>query len=104
MRIELHIERLVLDDALLGGERATAVRSAIELELAERLAGPEVESALRGIGSVASLPPAVLPQARHPKERLGPRIATAVGQALGVGGTHSSQAHRQRRQPWPGQK
>lgn len=104
MRIELHIERLLLDAALLGGERATAVRSAIELELAERLAGPDVGSALRGIGRVASLPPALLPQARHPKDRLAPRIATAVGEALGVGGTLSSQAHRQRRQAWPGQK
>lgn len=104
MRIELHIEWLLLDDALLGGERATAVRSAIELELAGRLAGPDVESVLRGIGSVASLPPASLPPARRPTDRLGPRIATAISQALGVGGPLSSQAHRQRRQPWPGQK
>lgn len=104
MRIELHIERLLLDDALLGGERAAAVRSAIELELAGRLAGPEAQSALRAIGRVASLPPTALPQARHPKDPLGPRIATAVSRALGVGGTHSSQAHHQRRPSWQGQK
>lgn len=104
MRIEMHIERLVLDQALLGGERAAAVRSAIELELAQRLAGPEVDIALRSIGSVASLPSASLPLARHSEKQLGPRIATAVVQALGTGGPHPSEPHRQRRQTWQSQK
>lgn len=40
MSIELHIERLVLDEALLGGERAGNVRAALEGELARLLTRP----------------------------------------------------------------
>lgn len=104
MSIELHIERLVLDAALLGGEPAAAVRSAIERELARQLAMPGVALALRGIGSVASLPHASLPPASHPNDQLGPRIATAVRQTLGNGGADPSQSHQSRRQTWPSQK
>lgn len=104
MKIELHIERLVLDEMLLGRERVAVVRSGIELELAQQLAGQDADLALRRIGSIASLPSASLPPGRHPRDQLGPRIATAVSQALGVGGTPSSQPHRQRRQSWQSQK
>lgn len=104
MSIQLHIERLVLDEALLGGERAHAVRAAIERELGRLLAAPDALAALRRIGSVTSLPLTSLPPAHHPKDHSGPRIATAVGQALGIGGTHASQSHRQRRQTWQSQK
>ena len=85
MKIELHIERLVLDQALLGGERATAVCSTIEQELRRLLATPEALAALRGIGTVATLPPASLPPSSHPHDRLGTRIATAVQRGLGAG-------------------
>ena len=84
MSIELHIERLVLDAALLGDERASAVGAAIERELGRLLAAPGALEVLRDIGSVASLPPAVLPVASHPREQLGPRIATAVRSGLGI--------------------
>jgi hypothetical protein len=84
MSIELHIERLVLDEAVLGSECAPAVRAAIEHELCHLLAAPDVFEALRGIGNVASVPPAVLPVASHPREQLGPRIATAVRTGLGI--------------------
>ncbi|MFC5437152.1 hypothetical protein ACFPME_11330 [Rhodanobacter umsongensis] len=84
MSIELHIERLVIDEAALGGERAADVRAAIERELARRLAQPGAVDALRGLGAVATLPPATLPTAGHPHERLGVRIATAVQHGLGI--------------------
>lgn len=84
MSVQLHIERLVLDEALLGDERAPAVRAAIEQQLGRLLAGQDASIALQRIGSVASLPHAVLLAASHPHDRLGSRIATAVQRSLGV--------------------
>lgn len=84
MNIQLHIERLVLDEALLGGERAPAVRAAIEQQLGRLLAAPGALTALQRIGSVDSLPPAPLPAATGPRDRLGPRIAMAVQSGLGI--------------------
>jgi hypothetical protein len=82
MRIELHIERLVLDEALMGGERAAMVSDAITWELARRLAHPDAAQALLGLDNVASQRPIALPPPRHPGDRLGPRIAHAVQQLL----------------------
>lgn len=91
MSIELHIERLVIDAAVLGGERAADVRAAIERELARRLAQPEAIGALRHIGVVAALPSTSLPTAAHPRDRLGARVASAVQHGLGVAsGTHGT--------------
>lgn len=84
MSIQLRIDRLVIDEALLAGERATRVRDAIEHELAGLLARPGSIDALRGIGTVAALPRATLPLASHPHDRLGHRIAVAVEQGLGL--------------------
>lgn len=85
MSIELHIERLVLDEALLGGERAGNVRAALEGELARLLTRPGgAVDALRSLGAVATLPAATLPAASDPHERLGVRIATAVQHGLGI--------------------
>ncbi|KRE82946.1 hypothetical protein ASG75_15510 [Rhodanobacter sp. Soil772] len=84
MSIELHIERLVIDEAALGGERAGSVRTALECELGRLLAQPGAAGALRGLGAVATLPPATLPPASHPHDRLGMRIATAVQHGLGI--------------------
>ncbi|GAP66347.1 hypothetical protein MBSD_n1654 [Mizugakiibacter sediminis] len=84
MKIDLHIERLVLDGALLGGERAADVRAALQRELARQLAAPGALDALRGLGAVDALPPLPLKQARHAHDRLGGRIAAAVGQGLGI--------------------
>lgn len=85
MRIELHIDRLVLDGALLGGERTADVRAALQRELTALLGVPGALEALRGLGAVDALPPLRLGQARHARDRLGGRIATAVGQGLGIG-------------------
>lgn len=84
MSIELHIERLVIDEAALGGEHAAGVRAAVERELARRLAQPGAVDALRGLGAVDTLPSATLPPASHPHDRLGVRIATAVQHGLGI--------------------
>jgi len=82
--IELHIERLVIDEALLGGERAANVRAAIERELTRRLAAPGATAALRKLGALESLPPLPLIDTRHSRDRLGGRIAEAVGGSLGI--------------------
>ncbi|TPG11052.1 hypothetical protein EAH75_08810 [Rhodanobacter glycinis] len=84
MSIVLHIERLVLDEALLGGERTGGVRDALERELTKLLAQSGAVDALRGLGAVAALPPSLLPAATHPQPMLGSRIAAAVQQGLGV--------------------
>lgn len=84
MNLHLHIERLVLDQALLGGKRASDVQATIERELAQWLAQPCAIDALRVIGAVDRLPPASLPAAKHPRDSLGARIATAAGDSLGV--------------------
>ncbi|EIL97802.1 hypothetical protein RHOFW104T7_13815 [Rhodanobacter thiooxydans] len=83
MSIELHIERLVIDEAALGGERPAAVRLALERELAARLGAPGAVDALRSLGAMDALPPSTLPPAGHPRDRLGMRIAAAVQHGLG---------------------
>jgi hypothetical protein len=93
MSIELHIERLVIDEALLRGERPAAVRAAIEGELTRQLARPGSADALRGIGAVASLPSVALPVAQHPRQDLGARVANAVQQRLGLPGGSASGKH-----------
>jgi hypothetical protein len=84
MSIVLHIERLVIDEAVLGGERTGDVRAALERELAQRLAQPGALDTLRGLGATAALPPASLPPASPSHDRLGMRIATAVQRGLGI--------------------
>lgn len=84
MSIALHIERLVIDEALLGGERVASVRAALERELAARLAAPGAADALRRLGVLDALPPQSLVRARYPRELLGERIAAAVGKGLGT--------------------
>jgi hypothetical protein len=94
MSIELHIERLVIDETLLGGERGESIRAAIELELAGLLARPGAIDALRGVGAVTALPTVTLAQAGGTHDRLGTRIAMAVEHGLEItratraGGSH----------------
>ena len=82
MSIALHIERLVIDEAVLGGERAADVRLLLERELAHRLAQPGALDALRGTGAVTALPAAAVPAPARGQERLGSCLAMAVGQSL----------------------
>jgi hypothetical protein len=82
MNIRLHIERLVLDESLVAGERPAAVSEAITQELSRRLADPDTAQALLGLGNAASRRPIALPPPSHPGDRLGRRIADAVHQSL----------------------
>lgn len=82
MSIELHIERLVLDEALLGGERPEQVRAVIERELARRLAQPGTSAALAGFGHVASLPTSNLPPGTS--ATFGRRLAQTLARTMGV--------------------
>jgi hypothetical protein len=93
MIIALHIERLVLDAALMSGERADVVRAVIERELTQRLAGqyPEV---MRHVGAVASLPVQNLPPATLAHSSIGARIAAAAGNALGLSPVGQSDRRR----------
>lgn len=84
MSIVLHIERLVLDEAVLGGERAGRVRAELERELKRQLSSPGATHVLPGIGTVVSLPSCALPGVAHVRDGIGARIAAAVGQGLGV--------------------
>ncbi|MET3653947.1 hypothetical protein [Dyella japonica] len=91
MSVVLHIERLVLDESLLGSEHAGAVRAAIERELKQRLAQPGMVEALLGLGHVDAMPAVALPAPTQQREGLAPRIARAVQHGLSpssTGGKH----------------
>jgi hypothetical protein len=93
--IVLHIERLVIDEAVLGHEPAGRVRAALEGELGRLLAQPGAVAALRRIGTVAVLPPATLPAAAHSSETFGMRVAAAVQHGLGLrAATHDGSTTR----------
>jgi hypothetical protein len=83
--IVLHIDRVVVDECLLGKETGAAVRAALERELAARLASHGVAGSLSGIGSIDALPAVPMAPAR-PRQHLGARIAAAVAQGLAVRG------------------
>jgi len=95
MSIELNVERLVIDEAVPGKERAGTVRAAIERELAQRLAQTGAVDVLAGIGTVDRLSVARLPSVRDGYCRFGERIAAAVGQGLGLSAAtrYGSAAH-----------
>lgn len=82
MSIVLHIERLVLDEALLAGEGAGQMRHAIERELAAVLAGPGMAETLRKVGTVAATPTTDLPKATGVRSSLAVRVASAVNHSL----------------------
>ena len=81
MSITLHIERLVLDEALAMG-RGAALRESLERELIRQLAAAGPNQAWQRIGAVSALPPAVcLPTDKH-SDGLGSRVAAAVVKQL----------------------
>lgn len=85
MRVDVHIERLVLDESLLGGERPVQVGAALERALRRMLGGPGGTVALRRIGRVNAIPPLSLPDGSRTPRELGARIASAVGRGIGIG-------------------
>jgi hypothetical protein len=78
MKVMLHIERLVLDEAVLGSEPARDVGASIERELARRFAEPGAAERLARIGAVDRLPA----PASGTRGALGTRVASAVGETL----------------------
>lgn len=84
MSITLHIDRLVVDQALLGDGGAVALRQGIERELSLRLMQGGTVEGLRHLGAVAELPPCRLPRATHPGDGLAARIASGIYLGLGV--------------------
>ena len=84
MSIALHIERLVIDEAVLGDERGVDVRAALQRELTRWLAAPGAREVLAGRGAVDGLPSQQLAPARQGSGALGARIAAAVGTGLGI--------------------
>lgn len=91
MKIDLRIDRLVLDAALLNGGRADAVAAAIESALTRQLAMPGVAEALGAIGHVDALPVrALVTHAEAQPRNLGADIATSLGEALGIAAQHAS--------------
>lgn len=85
MKVELHIDRLVVDDAVLGRGSRRAVLEELQRELAARLAAPGAAAGIAGLGAIEVLPPA------HPRTppasggSPGMRIAVAVAEGLGRG-------------------
>jgi hypothetical protein len=92
MSIVLHIERVVIDEAVLKGESPARLHAALERELRQQLSSPGAIDALRAMGSVASLSPRGAPAGHRAHEGPGARIAAAVGQGLDIppvtGGRH----------------
>jgi len=78
VKVALHIERLVLDEALLASESTRGIGALIERELARHLAAPGAAERLGRLGAVDRLraPPA------GTRGALGTRVAAAVGESL----------------------
>lgn len=75
MKIEVHIERLILDGLSVTAAERAQVHAAITAELAGRLAGGGIAESLRGGGAV--------PQLRAPPVALGPHDrADAIGRQI----------------------
>lgn len=86
MKIELRIERLVLDAEWLGVNARDAVADAIRMELSHLLAQPGAIDALRTIGAVDALPALTLTAgAESTRHGAGLAVAHALAGALGVG-------------------
>lgn len=87
MKIELRIERLVLDAEWLGANARDVVAGAIRMELAHLLAQPGAADALRTIGAVDALPALTLTaDAESTRHGAGLAVAHALAGALGISG------------------
>lgn len=89
MKINVHIERLVLEGLLVTNLQARQVQGALETELAHLLTGSGLSQGLRGGIAVPSLPAAGIevPRENHPA-RLGREVARVVHGAIGIGSEH----------------
>jgi hypothetical protein len=93
VKIELRIERLVLDAEWLGANARDAVADAIRMELAHLLAQPGAADALRTIGAVDALPAVTLAAGAESTRRgAGSTVAQALAGALGISGIGAESA------------
>jgi hypothetical protein len=85
MSLRVHIERLVVDEAVLGQLRPSALRTAVEDALRRELAKAGAPERLARLGRIDALAPAALAPARHGGDGLAARLAATVGASLGAG-------------------
>jgi len=83
MKIELRIDRLIVDEALLGDERRHALLRNVQRELQARLAAGDAAPALARSGAIDAPAPAT-PAASAARASLAARIADAVATRLGL--------------------
>ena len=84
MKINLHIERLVLDGLPLSSREGPQVRRAVQAELSRLLATGGFSQELRSAGAVPRIGAGVVHVARESSPRkLGSQIARALHQGMG---------------------
>ncbi|WNL45681.1 hypothetical protein RKE25_20070 [Dyella sp. BiH032] len=96
MNLRVHIDRLVVDEALLGHMRPAALRTAVEDALRRELARSGTPERLAKLGHLDAVAPAKLTPARHPGEGLATRLAATVGASLGIGTSAANTARHQK--------
>ncbi len=86
MKINLHIERLVLEGLPLTQRQGPLVQRAVEMELARLFAGGLLTTGLRSGGTIPHAAGTPLQLAREASPRqLGTQIAQSVYEGLGKG-------------------
>jgi hypothetical protein len=79
MKINLHIERLVLDGLAVEPQQRAALKAALEAELAGSLAQSGIASGLQGGGSFAAVRAAAINVGeRNEPAQLGQQIAQSI--------------------------
>ena len=93
MRINVHIERLILDGLPVPTMQGTQLQASIERELARLLAANGLRSELMAGGAVSRLPAGSIQFAQDaPPAMLGNQIAQAVHGRIGSDGTTNVQS------------
>ena len=82
MSVHVHIDRLILDPALLGGLSPRKVQHAVEQALTVQLATSGAAASLSGLGHLDTVPSHALPDGPAP---LGARVGAALSHVLGTG-------------------
>lgn len=82
MKINLHIERLVLDGLSVDARHGPTIQTAVERELARLLANRDGAARLDADGMVTSVEGGLIRGAAADRNQLGQQIATAVNDGL----------------------
>lgn len=107
MKINLHIERLVLDGLPISASERPRLEEAMATELAHLLGNGELSDEFRAGAALANVRAGAMRVGRESSpEKLGTDIAKAVHQGLGDSGTRQSatvgRRRSEKRSPWPG--